>query len=48
MTVVLIYWQAAVSALLNYLYLLTYMAWAQPKHPAVKRLEASTAHGGIW
>jgi hypothetical protein len=27
------------------LYLLTYMAWVQPKHPAVKRLGASTAHG---
>jgi hypothetical protein len=23
------------------------LAWAQPKHPAIKRLGASTAHGGM-
>jgi hypothetical protein len=28
-------------------YLLTHMAWVQPKHPAVKRLGANMAHGGI-
>jgi hypothetical protein len=28
-------------------YLLTYLAWVQPKHPTIRRLAASTAHGGI-
>jgi hypothetical protein len=34
---------AAVSRALQIL--LTYMAWVQLKHPAVRRLGASTAHG---
>jgi hypothetical protein len=27
--------------------LLAYLAWVQPKYPAVRRLGASTAHGGL-
>jgi hypothetical protein len=27
-------------------YLLTYTAWVRPKHPAIDRLSASTAHQG--
>jgi hypothetical protein len=39
-------WIQAVSGLLGEgLFLTSFMAWAQPKHPAVKRLGASTAHG---